>query len=543
MKAAVAERLLLESEKSPALTNVFRVIADAEADGVPKFSPGLCRDLARTVVCRVYAPPLLELCHLIRAADACAGGYASFFWGSGPARPAAFRSYVERNLSTASDVRATRAGLELSYPDGGFVVTYSRMPFLSAMMEFLVTSIGYVAVDDIVAAVRAPDASASVASQAAKSLASAAYAYLKENLLSAQNQRKFRRMIAFLSATGDAAPEAVGDDAVMAFWLAESAGDDGADFKTFRSAFTAFLRFMQAMTAAQDQDALENTKVLGTDWMAGEVEPGDRGVGLEVIEEAENPLDLLAQPPSDAIRFLTKAEARTLDLLVQGDGLSERLPLSVLRCEVFGAAQARITQGLRRRLDAASFTALIDSSVSQDYHECRTGYGSLADHVERVLLASFHVLAEAGRAEAMTILLGLRPSLDYSPLAAHFLATDDYADNVEPLSRHGVTARFMTVIATTENLTAPLRTFVAEAKSAFGGISRRGFRDKDLRDETVADGFAVGGKPLFAIREHLGAFDCRLARFDKSEAGWDSLFEADRAVFLRQFHLLYGADT
>ena len=70
MSVAVAERMLLEAGKSSELANVFRTVADTEADGVAKFSDSLCRDLVRTVVCRVYAPPLLELCHLIRAADA-----------------------------------------------------------------------------------------------------------------------------------------------------------------------------------------------------------------------------------------------------------------------------------------------------------------------------------------------------------------------------------------------------------------------------------------------------------------------------------------
>ena len=59
MNVALAERMLLDAGKSSELANVFRVIADAECDGVLKFSPALCREVARTIVCRTYAPPLL----------------------------------------------------------------------------------------------------------------------------------------------------------------------------------------------------------------------------------------------------------------------------------------------------------------------------------------------------------------------------------------------------------------------------------------------------------------------------------------------------
>ena len=175
---AAAERMLLEADKSVELANVFRVVADAEADGVPKFSEPLCRDLVRAIVCRVYAPPLLELCHLIRAAESCAGGYEAFFWGSGPARAAAFRAYAEGNLVPTTGVTAMTSGLKLGYADSDFTVTYSRMPFLSALLEFLVTSIGYRPVDDAVEPLRARGTTAKQVSAVAKDMASQVYAYL-----------------------------------------------------------------------------------------------------------------------------------------------------------------------------------------------------------------------------------------------------------------------------------------------------------------------------------------------------------------------------
>ena len=539
---AAAERMLLEADKSAELSNVFRTVADAEAGGVTKFSESICRDLVRTIVCRVYASPLLELCHLIRAADFSADGYEAFFWGSGPARAAAFRTYANGNLVMTTGVSSAKSGLKLGYSDGDFTVSYSRMPFLSALLEFLVTSIGYRAVDDALEPLRDRGVMAKQVSAVAKDLASKVYDFLKDHLSTAQSQRKFRRLIGFLDNAADASPEAIDDEIVLEFWLRESGGADGADFKTYRAVYLAFLRFLQALAAARDHDNLENVRVLGGDRAAGEVDPHELETGLEALEEFENPLEILAAEPCDAVRFLTKTEARALELLVESDSLADSLPLSLLRCEVFGAAQARITQGLRRRLKPADFIALIDDSIALDYATSRSRFAMLTDHVERLLLASFHALAEAGRAEAITVLLRLRPELDYCPLAAHFAAADSGGGNVVPLARHGVAARFATLFAVADSLTEPLQEFASEAKAAFGSLSRQGFRDRDLGDGSVADGFAGGEEPLFKLRARLAAFGQSLGRAKEGEGAWGAQFEADRTVFLRQFHSLYGAD-
>jgi hypothetical protein len=251
---------------------------------------------------------------------------------------------------------------------------------------------------------------------------------------------------------------------------------------------------------------------------------------------------MLATEPCDAVRFLTKTEARALEFLVESDSFADRLPLSLLRCEVFGAAQARITQGLRRRLKPADFIALIDDSIALDYETGRSRFAVLAGHIERLLLASFHALAVSGRTEAITVLLRLRPDIDFSPLAAHFAESDSGDDNVVSLAQHGVAARFAMLIETTDGLPAPLQAFVAEARTAFGSLSRQGFRDKDLYVGPVADGFAGGEAPLFKLRTRLAGFGQSLARAKTEDGAWQAQFESDRSVFLRQFHSLYGAE-
>ena len=162
MSWASAEQVLLEASKSPELDAALQTVGDAEIGRVAKFPLRACRDLARVVVCRSYGPAVLELCHLIVAAEACGREphrYEDFFWDSGPATAAGFRAYLNRGSTPGRPRRdalpgrdaltVTGAGVEITYPDGGFAITYARMPFLSALMEFLITAIGYAELDDL----------------------------------------------------------------------------------------------------------------------------------------------------------------------------------------------------------------------------------------------------------------------------------------------------------------------------------------------------------------------------------------------------------
>ena len=147
--ARSAEQLVLEGRTGPELAAALSLVAETEAGGEPKFAPGVCRKLNRIVVCRAYASALLELCHLITAASRC-GPYEDFFWAGGPARAASFRSRLSQaRLDPASMVSVGAREITLTYRDGSFAITYARMPLLSALMEFLVTALGYGALDEI----------------------------------------------------------------------------------------------------------------------------------------------------------------------------------------------------------------------------------------------------------------------------------------------------------------------------------------------------------------------------------------------------------
>ena len=88
MSSAMVESLVLDAGKSPELVAALSLVMEADVNGEPKFTPRDCRELTKVITCRTYGKPMLELCHLVRIADACTHGadYQMFFWGGGPAR-------------------------------------------------------------------------------------------------------------------------------------------------------------------------------------------------------------------------------------------------------------------------------------------------------------------------------------------------------------------------------------------------------------------------------------------------------------------------
>ncbi len=546
MTSVSAESVILEAGKSAELVAAFRLVADAEYLGEPRYPAQVCRDLARAVSCRSYATALLELCHLGTAAELLGPGWEGFFWADGLARGRIFRARVQQGLRRAGTrpLRATETGLEIRYPDGIFTVSYARMPFLAALVEFLVTALGYADVDDILGGVGKSPTRASV-SAAAAALARRLYDYLKDHLPTAQNQRKFRRLIAFLEERFGPSFDAgaIDDTAVLAFWISDSgqAAEDGLDFKTFVSVFRAFLRLRQSLEQATAKLAIDGALPIGSDREAGEVDPEAVLEAVETVDEYRSPLTVLDSPPTAGVKFLNKREQQDLALLMEsGDG-ALALPLSVLRCEVFGAAQAQITQAVRRKASAGELARLMHQPA-ETYEARQTVLRELEEHVGRVLLASFHALARCRSREALGLLVALRPDLDMAPLAEILGVDRSYAENVVLLRADSVSDRFLILLEDPTRAGPELSAWLAETRKAFRTVSRQGFRAEDLDRPEIEEGHAAGSKAMLDLRQRLAAFLERLDSLPLPESDWERQFAADRAAFARQFEILYGGD-
>jgi len=549
MTGASAEQLVLEVGKSSELVAVFQTIADAETDGEPKFSPQVCRDLAKAIACRTYAKAVLELCHLVRVADAVAGGggYEMFFWGGGAARPSAFRGQVINGIRARggriAGMTASESGVEVAYPDGSFTVTFGRMPFLSALLEFLITTVGYPDADGFLRGALASSATQKAVSQQANGLSRLIYDYLRDHLPTAQNQRKFRHLIDFMeNRLGDEFSAAsVDDDVVFDFWRTESVSGaaDGIDFKTFLAVFKAFVRLRQTLEQAADYQALENPKVIGFDREAGEVDP-DAILGMvEAVDEYRSPLLVLEEPPASAIKFLNRREATVISLLFECGDAAFALPLSLMRCEVFGKGQGQITQALRRKVGAGELAEMVKNCAPLTYVEQTRLLGEVAAHVQKTLLASLHALARNRNREAINLIMALRPKLDFKRLK-DLLTVEAVDDKVILLRAASVSDRFLSMIEDAARVGPDIAALMGEARKAFRGLSRQGFEEAKLGEAEIERGFAVGARTLVEVGAQVAAFVDLLNRLALPYADWDRQFAADKTEFSRQFEILYG---
>lgn len=528
---ASADGLLIEAGTSSELAAAFEMLSDATGDDGPRHAPKVCRDVARAICCRTYASGILELCHFLRMAErASPHGYEHMMWGMTTVRASAFR---EAFGGTGS------VGVEAD----GFMVAFSRMPFLAALLEFLVSTVGYAVVDAAVRPLLALGGDASVSEQA-NELSRAVYAYLKDHLPTAQVQRKFRALVAFLechAGTGFSRDD-VDDDAVLAFWRGgaddtEGGGDGMEDFRTFRSAFLAFVRLRQALGLALDKRAVRFAASIGGDREAGEVDPASLLAVVETVEEEANPLRRLAEPPASTVKFLNGKETAALDLLFECGTEADALPLSWLRAEVFGRGQARLTQAGRRKLTPSEMAGAIVASVDETYEGRRAGFVAGADHLDRVLMAGAHALLGHRDPMGGAVLLALRPDLDLA--AVRDALGETPPGNVVALRQDDAARRAVEILAGPEHVDADVAEALLAARQAYLGIARQGFRDEDQADPDVRAGLAAGAEAVLAVRGRVRTFGARLDGVSLPAGGWDGQFAADKEVFLDRFAALY----
>ncbi|MBL6928908.1 MAG: hypothetical protein ISR44_07020 [Rhodospirillales bacterium] len=550
MSGVSAEQIIIEVGKSSELVAAFRMVEEAGSEGEPKFSPQVCRDLAKAIACRNYSKAVLELCHLVRIADALGGGagYEMFFWGLDAARSSGFRAQAIEGVrlmgGRIAGLNLTESGVEAVYPDGAFNVTFGRMPFLSALMEFLLSSVGYGEIDGVLRDCLGPGVSAKDISDQANGLSRLIYDYLKDHLPTAQNQRKFRRLIEFMEQKvgEDFGAGSIDDDVVFEFWRNESTMGtaDGVDFKTFPAAFKTFVRFRQTLDAAGDYQALSNPHAIGLDREAGEIDPDAVYGMIDTIDEYQNPLLALDEPPADAIKFLNRRETGAINLLFECGDAAFALPLSLMRCEVFGKGQGQITQALRRKAGAAELGKLIADCAPESYTDKARELEGVAAHIDKALLASLHALARNRNSAAVNLVVTLRPQADFTRLR-DVLAVDESGEgNVVMLRAASVAERFLEVVEDADQVGTEIAGLMNDARKAFRGISRQGFSDSEADNADIQDGFADGAATLIDIGAQITAFVEFLGRVSLPHPDWEGQFAADKSDFSQQFEMLYG---
>ena len=527
---------IVRAAQSDELREIFRQLTEIDGPAGPRFSRRVLVDLAARIVGRAYEPMLLELAHLARAAllagtrsaagwrsrrRAAGAGFEWLFWGVEEARAGAYRAAFSPLLNpgssrcpssrSSSGQDAGDDGLVvgdeaviLVYPEGRFEVRYARMASLAAMMELLVSVLGYRALVAALDPLAAPALRRGAVSGAARSLARRLYAWLADHLPAAQAQRKFRAMTLFLEETHgpDFTEEDVDDETVLRFWLRHAVppGDGGndargvatapGDFRGFRTTFLAFVALLRVLEAGAALGRFERKVPIGPDGRSGEIDPAAGRQDLHGTAEDTDPLARLQEAPADAVKVLNCREIALLTLPVGESAAVRRLPRSWLRAECFGPVQNRLSQALRRRAGAAELAALATTAPDPDYRGRIEALEKTAGHLARAARASLYVL-HRGRA-----------------------AGDE----------------------TGETTTLDFRV-ASEARRAFEGLNRAGFERSAPHDPRLVSAHAALAEHLPLVIERLGAV---LRTFVPSER-WAAAEAEDRPVFADAFVRLYAS--
>jgi hypothetical protein len=545
MQSNAVETIVADGGGSEELTSALRLIAESAGTGGARYTPRVVAALASIVVARAYAKPMLELVHFLYLAEAAGGrrGYIGFLWSLDVARGSAFRGAIEQAASKdrlGPEFRIDESEIEIRYPDGVFTIRYGRMGFLAALLEFVITAVGFEAVDEVCRAHLDATASLTAAAETTNKLAQLTYEFLRDRLPTGQSRRKFRRLVDFLLTTrgpGFTLDDA-DDRAVFDFWAREcERGETDSDFRAYRTAVEGFIRLRRALRAASERRAMSTSRSLGSDRTAGEVDPDAVANALETIEDERGPIERLDEAPLDAVKFLNKREMGLMSLFGVAGEHARALPLSLLRAEVFGRHQSRLSQALRRHLSGPEMAALIDGGPDEDYASRRKDWHAVAAHMNTCRLAALHALARGGRSEAVEGLVALFPDLDMPSLGSRVLA--GAGDNVIALDPSAVMRPVLAELGDPNIAGKELLSPATDARRAWRSIARQGFREEDLDAPEILAAFAECELVLRRLQVNLEGF---LEDLDGRPelAGEEDLFAIDAKKFTKPFHSLYG---
>jgi hypothetical protein len=519
--------LLIEGAPSAELATLLDGVRSVTAGGEAKFSPGVQQELARTVVGRAYGPVLLQLCHLVHvAALAPRQRVELFFWGVPTGRASAYAGWVRARLAAASrtlvPVQADGNGVTLVYPDGRYTLAYARMPLLVAMMEFLVSALGYPAVLERVEVLLAAGGRARVG-DVANDFARALYGFLAPHLPTAHESRRFQRLVDFLRARGggDFSRDDIDDAAILDLWLTT----DDADFRVYGTVLRGFVRLAEALDAAADSVGMARARSIGTDAKAGEVEPATDATPPPAPDEDADPLLALQEPPASGVKLLNGREAAEIAPVVQAGRLAERLARSLLRERVFGAVQARLTEALRRSGPQRALQALDGADTAGGYTGWVGRYSELDAHLGRAMLASLHLLVQAGRPEAAHLIVACADGIDLAPLGRDLRALADLQAGLRGLADPAIAG-------------PALAALMLRARRAYHSLSRAGFEPDAANRPAIVEGHAAAAAPIVRLAARLARFYAALARAPAPV--WEQRFAEDRVVFVARLRALYA---
>lgn len=379
---AFALKPLLEADASDEFVAAFRGVMEwTGASGHRRYPYSVIRKLAEALAGRNFGPLVFQLCHFIPAAGVLAGareGYWGLLYGIDRASAEQFRA-----LFRSRSAITPPAGLEMdpggiTWTAGGapFTIWFRSMPLLSALHDFLWTEVPDArAAFDELAAVSPEPAAGDVANRVQRALD----AYLNAHQMMRQSTRKMQRIREFLVARAKDRAADIGDEEIFEFWRQQvKAG--GGDFAKFRSALDAIALFLTIRTRADRRGGVGlDPEVLGT------IAASDP---LDIDPDWESPLADFDDPAMTRKYFGSSENRRRVARVAAMGPVALGLPLSVLRAEVFGDKQERLSNALRQRLPASEIEAYIADEVDGDYGQRREVIAGVLRALQETLRAA-----------------------------------------------------------------------------------------------------------------------------------------------------------
>ena len=553
------------------------------------------------------------------------GNEEFFAWDGESAKASNFRAKVAKyapsfEVDKGVSFKVDKAGVNVIYSDGPecFKVTFVRMPYLSALRIFLIDVLGFKKMDEILSSVTETDVKKKTISDQSKKIEKLLYKFLDKQLPKAQKHRSYKYMIRFMEKNkrGNFNQDDFDDECIMTFWERNSTVK-GLDFKDFATTFKSFISMSQTVKHALDLHELDRARSIGKDRDAGEIDldstnvdgaeddldtaniygagddldttnvygagkidldaknvveeedtlngvdgtPGLNPKYLDLLNEDLNPLLALSEGPAKAIKFINKQEFNILKTLFDSGSTGLGLPLSLMRCEVFGKGQKRIAEALRRERELKD---LIENCAKLTFKEKVDELREINENLDRVLLASLHaLLVQRDNVEVTLYLIKkLDPEVDLLPVKKLYeknVYEEEYAPNgnVIPFSRKGLAQEAREEIEEQANreldtgvmynaltdyakISDGLNNLVQRAKKEFDGLSRVGFRSEDAGKTDIQDGFSEGVEHLVQVRDTLRVYLEKFETANLPEGGWMPQFEKDRQRFAQQFKNIYG---
>ncbi len=548
--------ITLEGNKSTALKNMLDAVTDqtspvyddtGKSDFMPTYDENTRFNLTKIIGCRAYSIELRNLCHVLLSIAVCGRGIRSLqtiIWGPS-VRPVTTNKllYVLTKLSSMSPstpkVIVKNRTLIVRYGDGFQTVAIKDMPLMWAFMDFLIEALGWQPFLELYERFEEEPATMALVGEVRNGLERELYRFLDDHLPKKDTQSALGSVTKFLETKRgkDFTIDDVTDDDIFDFWKTWSLASDGRtkNFKKFSTVFEAFGRYFAAYEVGVDMTKVGNARSIGYDNKSGEINPELIEKGWQYVHDLNDTASQLAEHPVNEIQFLNKEELTTVSMVVRLWPLVSRLPLSKLRLDVFGAAQANIVQWNRTNKNTRMTRELLESLVKETYSSRALTCSDIVDLGCRTQLAGFYVLAKSRDMAAIDLAGNLGSRIDDDVLISVLGLVEDEPPTGLNANRGGTKEPLIM-----KEEREKVHKLLNQAENAFAGLHRKGFSKEPEPGSTLVEGFRVGTEIIAAL---MGAFET-FARMVKKIAtgipGGDELFLIDKQQFCDHLIQLYG---